>query len=74
MSELTIFSSLLGLDSSWEVSGLELALAENSVKIHVVHVGSALLAKSKSKIINGPKNWGHSSFLSPNVMIYFFVK
>lgn len=42
MSELTIFSSLLGLDSSWEVSELDLALAENSVKIHVVHVGLAL--------------------------------
>ena len=42
MSELTIFSSLLGLDSSWEVSELDLALAENSVKIHVVHVGAAL--------------------------------
>lgn len=48
MSDPTIFSSLLGLDSSWVVSDVVLALAENNVKVYVVHVGSAVCPKCKT--------------------------
>lgn len=39
MRDTDVFSTLLGLDASWEVSSVDLQLAESKVVLHVEHVG-----------------------------------